>query len=211
MNHAKDKKSTRREQADASRRIVLLAARDAFTESGYDGATMADFARRSGLAVQTVSYFFGTKARLLSQLIVSTVRLEMGDTPPMARAEWEHAMATSVTGRTLIDVFVDGGHPILTGTAPLMDVARIGGLTDPEVAEVYDEHEAWRRRDFEQFTAWLSERGALREGLTHEAATDITLTINGPDTYRVFAGVHGWDSDTIRAWMKDALKRLLLP
>ena len=122
MVPVKAPRPTRREQADASRRKVLRAAREAFVESGYHGATMADIARRSGLAAQTVGYFFGTKARLLSELIVATVQLEMGDTPPLARAEWERAMVTSVTGRSMIDVFVDGGHQILTGVSPLMDV-----------------------------------------------------------------------------------------
>lgn len=210
MAGVKSRKPTRREQAEASRHKVLRAARDAFVEFGYHGATMSDIARRAGLAVQTVAYFFGTKPKLLSELISATVRREMGDTAPLDRDEWEHAMATSVTGRLLVDTFVDGGHPILHGVAPLMDVARIGALTDPEVAAVYRFHEDWRERDFAQFTGWLADRGALQDGLTREQATDIALAVFGPEMYLVLSRSRGWSDDAIREWMSSSLKRLLL-
>lgn len=203
------RKPTRREQADASRRKVLEAARDAFVEHGFHGATMADIARRSGLAVQTVSYFFGTKPRLLSECIVATVMWEIGEAPAGARGGWEEAMAQAPSQEALIDLYVDGGYRILSGVSPLLDVARVGALTDPEVADVYHAHEANRRRDFEVFTRWLEEKGPLRAGLDHELATDVALSVHGFEVYLAFVR-RGWGPDAIRAWMKDALKRTLL-
>ena len=40
----------RREQAEASRAALVAAARECFTERGYDGATVAEVLRRAGMA-----------------------------------------------------------------------------------------------------------------------------------------------------------------
>ena len=79
MTGVKSHKLSRRERAQASRRKLLNAARDSFIESGYHGATMADIAARSGLAVQTVSYFFGTKPKLLNSLMRDTIETAIAE------------------------------------------------------------------------------------------------------------------------------------
>lgn len=136
---------------------------------------MGDIAKRSRLAVQTISYFFGTKSKLMSQLITSTVQ----DAAPMEEGEFERAMEVATDPDGLLDIVVSVGHPILHAVAPLMDAARIGGLTDPEVAEVYQFHENWRRSDFAKFIANLDRLQGLRADLTPEVATDIAVTVFG--------------------------------
>lgn len=49
---------------------------------------MADIARRAGLAVQTVSYFFGTKPRLLSALLQATIEATVAEATPDGTARW---------------------------------------------------------------------------------------------------------------------------
>lgn len=207
MSPVKPRKLSRREQADASRQKVLQAAREAFIESGYHGATMGDIAKRSGLAVQTISYFFGTKSKLMSQLLTTSVN----DAAPLGREEWAHGMAEANDPEALIDSVVDFGHHIMFNVSPLMDVARVGGLTDPDVAAVYQFHEDWRRTDFTRFLTDLDRLHGLRPGLTPEIATDVALTVFGSETYNSFSSRCGWGSEQIKDWMRDALKRLLLP
>lgn len=201
----------RKERAAASRRRMLDAARATFIERGYHGATMTEIADRASMAVQTLSYHFGSKARLLSELLVRTVQEQVGPTPPLERAEWLEAVAAPVTGTELIDVFVDNAHPIMEEVSPLMHVARVGALNDEEVAEVYREHEEWRRRAFHEVATWLAEQRALRPDLSAPRATDIALTTFGPEAYVALLQDRSWTSEEISAWMKDALKRLLLP
>jgi|GEM_PF-836090 len=212
MNEGKPPKrrGTRREQADESRRKVLTAAYSTFLEYGYHGATMAEIAARSGLAVQTVSYFFGTKPRLLSELVTAAVRFQMGDAPPLESDKWERAVDRADTGAHVLETFVDLGHEVLRIVSPLMDVARIGGLTDPDVAEVHRFHEAWRRRDFEHVVGVLEERGALKEGLAAPRAADVMLSVFGPELYLAFSRGRGWSDDEIKAWMRGTLVELLL-
>ncbi|MDO5500436.1 MAG: helix-turn-helix domain-containing protein [Propionibacteriaceae bacterium] len=201
--------SRRREQADASRRTVLAAAREAFIEQGYHGATMADIAQRSGFAVQTVSYFFGTKPRLMSQLIRTSIEDALAEAGAEDPEQWM-GITRATTAQELVDSFVAAGHDILVAVAPLMDVARVGSLTDPEVAEVYEFHEAWRRRDYTAVVEALQALGGLREGLTIEDAIDITLTLFGPDVYRALLVDQAWSPGALRDWTRDALVRQLL-
>ena len=51
---------TRRERVEQKERAILEAAADAFVESGYDGARMADIAKRAGVAEGTVYLYFKT-------------------------------------------------------------------------------------------------------------------------------------------------------
>lgn len=210
MARVKTHKPTRREQAEASRRRVLLAARDAFLESGYHAATMGQIAERSGLAVQTVAYYFGTKPKLMSELITASVRRAMGGIAPVDRDNWTHSEATATDGGVLVDAFVDEVHPILMSVHQLMDVARIGGFTDPEVQDVYVFHENWRARDFGRFVDALKRVDSLRDGVDVRTAKDVVLTVLAPDMYRMLSVDRGWDSDRIHDWMKQTIKTLVL-
>ncbi len=210
MSRVNGQKVTRRERADASRRKVLAAARDSFMASGYHGATMADIAQRAGLAVQTVSYFFGTKPRLLSALLQATIEAAIADVTPEGTAKWHEAPAIATSGAEIVDHFVDLGHGMLLAVAPLMDVARVGGLTDDEVAAVYEFYEERRASDYARFIGWLVDAQALRVDLSIQKATDVALTVLGPEAYLVLAARRRWEPDGIRESMREALKRLLL-
>lgn len=48
----------RREQAEASRAALVAAARACFTESGYDGTTVAEVLRRAGMARGALYHYF---------------------------------------------------------------------------------------------------------------------------------------------------------
>lgn len=211
MTPVKGAKLTRREQAVESRQKVLQAAREVFVEAGYHGATMAQIAERSGLAVQTVSYHFGTKAKLLSELITASVARLMGESEPLSEADWQADVSRVKSSEELVASMVDAGHEAMLGIAQLMDVARIGAMTDPEVAEVFDFHENWRISDFGRAAKFLAELGAVRDGVDAEIAADILVTIFSPDTYRVLLIDRGWPAERIKAWMLDTLGRLLLP
>lgn len=91
-----------------------------------------------------------------------------------------------------------------------MDVARVGGLTDDEVAAVYELYEERRAQDYARFVGWLVDAQALRADLTPGKATDIAMTVLGPEAYVVLTARRGWEPDAIQISMREALKRLLL-
>ena len=63
-------KLTRAEKTALTRRRMLDAAFTTFAESGYHGASMADIARRAGVAEPTMYFTFHSKSELLQQVLV---------------------------------------------------------------------------------------------------------------------------------------------
>ncbi|MCA9682787.1 MAG: TetR/AcrR family transcriptional regulator [Myxococcales bacterium] len=60
---------TRRERKAETRSALLVAGRKLFSEAGYEGTTLAQVARRAGVAVGTVYVHFPDKATLLSHAL----------------------------------------------------------------------------------------------------------------------------------------------
>jgi AcrR family transcriptional regulator len=190
---------------------ILRAAREAFAAKGYHGATMTEIAEASGLAVQTVSYFFGTKPRLLGELIGAAVTGALEDAPAdPATSDWFAHATTAPDGRTALDSLVDGGLSVFARAAAVADVARVAALTDPDVEEVYRTSEDRRHADFRRVIQGLADHGTLREDLTVDHATDVLTTVLSPATYLAYTRERGWSDDRLAGWLKDALPRLLL-
>jgi len=59
---------------------ILLAAEKLFSDKGFDGASIRDIAKEAGVNVAMISYYFGSKEKLLDALILyrtSSLRLQM--------------------------------------------------------------------------------------------------------------------------------------
>src|SRR6478672_7913901 len=77
----------RQEQAAATRRQILDAARRLFVRQGYAATTMAQIAAEAGVALKTVYLAFDTKSGLLQKLWNVTLRGDDGDVP-VAEQAW---------------------------------------------------------------------------------------------------------------------------
>ncbi len=60
---------TKRQRVEAKERAILDAAREVFDESGYDGARIAEIARRIGIAEGTVYLYYQNKNALTHALV----------------------------------------------------------------------------------------------------------------------------------------------
>ncbi|RRH72815.1 TetR/AcrR family transcriptional regulator [Falsigemmobacter faecalis] len=75
----KSQNRTARGQNPAAREQILTAAREEFSEAGYNGGRVDNIARRSGLNKQLVYYYFGSKDdlyRAALEAIYSEIRLK---------------------------------------------------------------------------------------------------------------------------------------
>jgi hypothetical protein len=93
---------------------------------------------------------------------------------------------------------------------PLLRAVRDAAAVDPEVARVWSELESWRYAGQGQFVAMLASRGALRDGLTVETATDLTWTLCSLAVHDLLVIERGWTSDQYERWLTDALSRELI-
>lgn len=206
-------KPSRREQARRTKLRILAAARDVFATKGYHGATMAEIAERAGVAVQTVSYFFGTKPRLLSDLIGAAVvgAINPGDDPvEPERSDWFARALSEQDGRIALASLVEGGIPVFARASAVADVARVAALTDADVEAVYRSSEHHRHAQFGRIVQSLADHGTLRDDLTVATATEILVTVFSPQVYLTCTTERGWSDEQTAAWLKDALPRLLL-
>jgi AcrR family transcriptional regulator len=65
----------RRPGRSGTRDAILVAARESFTASGYDQASIRDIARRAGVDPALVHHYFGTKQELFAEAVELPVDL----------------------------------------------------------------------------------------------------------------------------------------
>ena len=200
------RKPSRRDQAAATRERMITGAIEVFTEAGYAGARMADIADRAGVAVQTLYFTFHTKPELLSACYEHAV-LGPDRLPPPLQPFWEKSLKAR-SGRSALAAFAEGNTEIIARAAAIDDVAK-AAVHEPEVATIREQSEALRRRGYRELIAHVAERFGLRRGLDVDRATDLTLTLAGPQTY-LSLRASGWTDQEFRQWLEDCLSSQLL-
>src|SRR2546426_10454731 len=199
----------RREQARATRRAVLEAARELFVEAGYVATTIDAIAARAEVSSETVYATYGNKRSLLSELI--DVSMAGDDAPvPILERGWVRAMRDEPDPLRRLQILATNGRLILERTAPVYEVLRGAAAADPQVASLWELNKAQRFEGQRALLRILTERNPLREGLTARTAADVLFAIGSPETYRLLGLDRGWSPDRFERWYAETLARLLL-
>ena len=199
----------RREQARATRRAVLEAARELFVEAGYVATTIDAIAARAEVSSETVYATYGNKRSLLSELI--DVSMAGDDAPvPILERGWVRAMRDEPDPLRRLQILATNGRLILERTAPVYEVLRGAAAADPQVASLWELNKAQRFEGQRALLRILTERNPLREGLTARTAADVLFAIGSPETYRLLVLDRGWSPDRFERWYAETLARLLL-
>src|SRR6478609_5522746 len=136
--------TTRADKALATRRRMVNAAYDQFCANGYLGTTITAVATDAGVAVPTIYYTFGTKARLLEEALgAAIVGFDRWHEPsPDPSIEellpwhgWWPDFNAAPTSAEAFGIFLTHGVAILERAAPLV-AALHGAAGDPEAADV---------------------------------------------------------------------------
>jgi hypothetical protein len=93
---------------------------------------------------------------------------------------------------------------------PLLRAVRDASTLDPEVARVWRELESQRYAGQARVAGLLASRGALRDGLNVETASDLIWTLTSLAVHDLFVVERGWTSEQYERWLTDALTRELL-
>ncbi|HEY6294594.1 MAG TPA: helix-turn-helix domain-containing protein, partial [Streptosporangiaceae bacterium] len=197
-------------KAMATRHGVLDAAETLFVRDGYAATTVAAIAGEADVAVQTVYAIFRNKRAILGELL--TVRVAGGDdaVPLQSTEQWQAierepdprrqlprlaALATQIGNR------IGGLYQVLAGAAG----------SDPEIAELYRKQQDARYSDQQLLARSLAGKGALGEGLSEAAATDIMWAIANPNTHYALVSERGWTPEAYEQWLARMLACALLP
>lgn len=199
----------RREQAAATRRRILEAARRLLERDGYAATTVAAIASEAGVSLKTVYLAFETKTGLLRALWHVLLR---GDEEPVPVGEraWFRAVLEETDPKRKLRLNVHNAKVVRERIGPLLDVIRDAAPTDPEIAGLWARIQAEFYENQRAVIEDLHRRKALRRGLDVDRASDILWTLNHPDAYRLIVGNRGWTPDEHEKWLGDILCEQLL-
>ena len=212
--------TTRTDKALATRRRMVRAAYDLFSEHGYAGTTVAAVATQAGVAVPTIYYTFGTKAALLEEALgAAIVGFDLWRQPPtdpqieeiLPWHTWWHEFESAPTSLDAFDIFLTHGVGILERAAPLVATLH-GAAGDPEAAEIVRVGEERRVEAYREAVRVIRSRpGGLRPGLTPAKATDILVVLFSADFYQSIRVGRGWSARRTEAFLRELLSAQLLP
>ena len=199
----------RLEQAAATRRDVLTAARELFVADGYIATTVAAIAARARVSVDTVYATVGRKPALLRELVETAI--SGTDTPvPGAQRDYVARMRGSANARDALTIYAATVSGIQQRLAPVFLALRDATPTDPSCAAMWTEITERRARNMRALVADLRLTGDLRDDLTDDQIADIIWTMNSAEYWDLLVRERSWTPEAFETHLADAWIRLLL-
>ncbi len=196
-------------QARATRRAIVDAAAQLFTEQGYGATTVGAIAEAAGVSRKTVFASVGGKAQALKLAIDWAIVGDDEPVPVLERPLVRAGMAEP-DARRMIAAHARGTTEVGARIAPLVAVAEAAAGADAEIRALTADGHAQRLRGMTAFAQALADRDALRPGLTVSEAADILWLLGGPGVYHRFVIEQGWPAQRFEEWLRDALTGLLI-
>jgi len=199
----------RAEQAAATRRDVLAAARELFVRNGYAATTVAEIARAAQVAVDTVYAAVGRKPAMLREVLETAISGTDQAVPAGDRDYVAHIRAAH-SARDKLTVYADAIVHIQSRLAPVYLAIRDAAATDPDSAELWAEINGRRAANMRNFAADLRATGELRCDLSDDEVADIVWSMNGAEYWVLMVADRGWSHARFGEFLADAWARLLL-
>ncbi len=203
-------RSLRREQqAAATRREIVLAAKRLFEARGYASTTMTAVAAEAGVALKTVYLVFETKARLLRAVWDLALKGDDSDAP-VAERPWYVEVLEEPDPERKLRRLAAASCVVKVRIAALLGVIRDAAPSDDEISALWALISSDFHANQAAIVATLDRAGALAPGLDATHATDILWTLNHPDVWLLLVGQRGWTAAQFETWLGDtAIAQLL--
>jgi AcrR family transcriptional regulator len=201
--------AVRAEQAAATRRAVLRAARELFSERGYASTSVAAIAGRAGVAVDTVYAAVGRKPVLLRELVETSLSGADRAVPAEER-DYVRQVRAAATARQKIEIYAAAVADIGVRMAPIHRALAEASVADAGCAALRAEISARRATNMRLFAADLRGTGDLRADLTDVEVADVVWSMNSAEYWSLLVVERGWSAERFGAWLADAWTRLLL-
>lgn len=196
-------RTTKAEQARATRQRIVTAATRLMLSDGYLTTTMSAIAKEAGVAVQTLYLSFTNKTAILSAAFDTAVA---GDDEPTAITdrEWYRTLTSDPDGPRTVARFFEHSAQIIERATPLFAVIR-SAAAEPEVAELLANNKRERHNAFIHVAGKLATKQGFRTDLTVEEAADIMYFLTSEDSYLMLVTERGWPTEQWRQWTLAAL------
>ncbi|MCW2530909.1 MAG: regulatory protein TetR [Blastococcus sp.] len=201
--------AVRAEQAAATRRAVLDAARDLFAEDGYAATSIAAIAARAGVAVDTVYAAAGRKPALLRELVETTLS-GTDQAVPADQRDYVLRIRAAASAREKIAIYAAAVSEIGVRMAPVHRALAEAAVSDGDCAALRAEISRRRADNMRLFAADLRATGELRADLTDDEVADIVWSTNAAEFRALLVGERGWSAERFGTFLADAWSRVLL-
>jgi AcrR family transcriptional regulator len=198
----------RREQARATRRRVVEAARTLLLERGYADTTLAAVAQTADVSVETIYKSFGSKAALVKHVWDVTL---IGDDEPVPLAQRPEfvAIASEADPRRKLAQYIALGLVLQQRLGPLWAIVEAGASAgNPELQELRATVERERLAGAERIVTQLESH--LRGGLDTARARDVMWTLISPEMRRLLVDERRWSTEAYSQWLSQTLAETLL-
>jgi AcrR family transcriptional regulator len=199
----------RAEQAAATRREILEAARRLFERDGYPATTMAAIAEEAGVALKTVYLAFETKSGVLRALWHLLLRGDQADVP-VGERDWYREVLEEPDPERKLRLNARNSRAVKARMGALLKVIRAGAAVDPEIEQLWGRIQAEFYDNQRAVVKSLHGARALRPGLGVDRATDVLWTLNHPDVWQLLVTERDWTPAQYERWFGDAACEQLL-
>jgi AcrR family transcriptional regulator len=189
----------RREQADATRREILEAARRLFEQQGYASTTMGAIAAEAGVALKTVYVAFETKSGVLRALWHVVLRGDDGEVP-VSDLPWYRETLTEPDPVEQLRLNARNSRVVKLRVAAVGEVIRTAAPSDVEIGELWSRIQSDYHGNQRSVVESLHAKEALDPALDVDRATDILWTINHPDVWHLLVGECDWTPEAYEQW-----------
>jgi len=206
---SKGPRASRSDQARSTRRRIIDAASRLFLDRGYAATILEQVAEDAGVAVQTVYFHFGNKRTLLKEAL--DIAAVGDDEPiPLLQRPWLDEVRNEPDPAGMIERWVANGAAILERIGPIMCVVRDAAGTDPDLAAQWSTNQQQTLTAQRTLAQLLSDRDALKPGMTVQEATDIIFTLDSIEVYWLLTTTCGWTAPRREVWITGTLRTALL-
>ena len=195
--------SNRREKASETRATIAQAAKELFTERGFESATLEEIAKKAGVPLPTVYGIFKSKKGLLKEVMERVLfgrqyTALVRETKKIAHPE-ERLRGVAKITRNVYD-----------SEREEMNLLRGATVVAPEFAVLEREREQRRFERQSVTLELLADAKALREDLTVRTAREVLWALTGREPYRLLVIEKKWSPDRYENWLGELLIRALL-
>jgi AcrR family transcriptional regulator len=202
-----DVPSLRETLAAATRKQIVTAALELFSEYGYVGTSVGAIAARAGVAVQTIYNTVGNKAAVLSAVLDDAASGPDAPVPVSVFMTERSKAATSVD--ELVVLLADWFAQANPRTAPIVSIIRQAAAVDEEAALLERRRAAQRLSNYHFAATAVRERGGLSTGASDAAAAATIWAVGHPNAYQQLVVESGWSGQAYRDWVYGALSAAL--
>jgi AcrR family transcriptional regulator len=193
----------RSKQADGTRARIAGAARKLIFSRGFEAATIEAIAREAGVAVPTVYAVFGSKRRILTELVE---RAAFG--PMFQQLIGEAEGLTDPVARLRLTARI--ARQVYDGERSESELLRKARVVVPELAAREHERDCGRYDAHCVTISHLVRSGLMHPKLTEQEARDLLWTFTARDMYRLLVVDRQWSVDRYQQWLADTLVESLV-